>query len=88
MAAQALPLGRATSQGDTAASREGRSHRRRAARERRGRILELLDEQRSVRVSSLSRALGVSQMTIRRDLELLDAEGLATRAFGGALRRL
>jgi DeoR/GlpR family transcriptional regulator of sugar metabolism len=81
MAARALPLG-------TAAPRAGRSHRRKAARERRGRILELLDEQRSVRVSSLSRALGVSQMTIRRDLELLDAEGLATRAFGGALRRL
>jgi len=59
----------------------------RAALERRVRILELLDEQRSVRVSSLSRVLGVSQMTIRRDLERLDAEGLATRAFGGALRR-
>jgi len=66
----------------------GGPRRSRTALERRGRILELLDEQRSVRVSSLSRALGVSQMTIRRDLELLDTEGLATRAFGGALRRL
>jgi hypothetical protein len=31
--------------------------------------------------------LGASQMTIRRDPDFLDAERLALRAFGGALRR-
>ena len=39
--------------------------------ERQGRILEMLAEQRSVRVSALSDLLGVSEMTIRRDLERL-----------------
>ena len=37
--------------------------------ERRARIVELLQERRAVRVSLLSDDLGVSEMTIRRDLE-------------------
>jgi len=57
------------------------------AGQRRARILEALSERGAVRVSSLSAALGVSQMTIRRDLERLDREGLARRAFGGAIVR-
>jgi predicted ArsR family transcriptional regulator len=71
------------------ACRARRAHSVRQARaaERRAGIVELLRERRSVRVSSLSAALGVSQMTIRRDLERLDGEGLATRAYGGALAR-
>jgi DNA-binding transcriptional ArsR family regulator len=71
------------------AGRARRAHGLRQARaaERRADIVELLRERRSVRVSSLSAALGVSQMTIRRDLERLDGEGLATRAYGGALAR-
>ncbi len=64
-----------------------RGLRQARAAERRADIVELLRERRSVRVSSLSAALGVSQMTIRRDLERLDGEGLATRAYGGALAR-
>jgi DeoR/GlpR family transcriptional regulator of sugar metabolism len=73
----------------TAAGRheEPRSRRRAAATARRSRILELLDDRPSVRVSSLAASLGVSQMTVRRDLDALDSEGLARRAFGGALRR-
>ncbi len=57
------------------------------AAERRAHIIALLDERRAVRVSSLSALLGVSQMTIRRDLDHLDLEGLATRAHGGAIAR-
>ncbi len=44
--------------------------------ERQGRILEILSDQRAVRVASLSEILAVSEMTIRRDLERLEAKGL------------
>ena len=53
--------------------------------ERQGRILEILAEQRGVRVSALSELLGVSEMTIRRDLERLETEGLLSRTHGGAI---
>ena len=55
--------------------------------QRRARIWELLQERRAVRVSSLSEDLGVSEMTIRRDLERLEAEGVLVRTHGGALLR-
>jgi DeoR family transcriptional regulator, fructose operon transcriptional repressor len=53
--------------------------------ERRARIVETLNERRAVRVSSLSEDLGVSEMTIRRDLERLAAEGALSRTHGGAI---
>ena len=53
--------------------------------ERRARIVELLQERRAVRVSVLSADLGVSEMTIRRDLERLEQEGLLSRMHGGAI---
>jgi DeoR family transcriptional regulator, fructose operon transcriptional repressor len=53
--------------------------------ERRRRIAEILVERRAVRVSSLSADLRVSEMTIRRDLERLEAEGLLSRTHGGAI---
>jgi DeoR family transcriptional regulator, fructose operon transcriptional repressor len=53
--------------------------------ERQGRILEILAEQRGVRVSALSDLLGVSEMTIRRDLERLETEGRLSRTHGGAI---
>jgi DeoR family fructose operon transcriptional repressor len=53
--------------------------------ERRARIVELLKERRAVRVSLLSDDLAVSEMTIRRDLERLEAEGLLSRTHGGAI---
>jgi DeoR family transcriptional regulator, fructose operon transcriptional repressor len=55
--------------------------------ERQGRILEILAEQRGVRVSALSDVLGVSEMTIRRDLERLENDGLLSRTHGGAILR-
>jgi DeoR family fructose operon transcriptional repressor len=55
--------------------------------ERQGRILEILAEQRGVRVSALSELLGVSEMTIRRDLERLESDGLLSRTHGGAILR-
>jgi DeoR family fructose operon transcriptional repressor len=53
--------------------------------ERRARIVEILNERRAVRVSSLSDDLGVSEMTIRRDLERLASEGALSRTHGGAI---
>ena len=42
---------------------------------------------RSVRVATLSEDLGVSEITIRRDLRLLEQEGVLARTHGGAVRR-
>ncbi len=53
--------------------------------ERRARIVELLEERRAVRVSLLSENLSVSEMTIRRDLERLEQEGVLSRTHGGAI---
>jgi DeoR family transcriptional regulator of aga operon len=50
-------------------------------------ILERLAENGSVAVGVLARDLGVSSATIRRDLELLDAQRLVTRTHGGAVAR-
>ncbi len=53
--------------------------------ERRNRILELLRAQGSVRVSTLGELLGVTEVTIRRDLERLERQGLLERTHGGAI---
>ena len=53
--------------------------------ERHRRIHELLREQRVVRVSVLSEQLGVSEVTIRRDLEVLERRGMLERTHGGAV---
>ena len=55
--------------------------------ERRARIVTALRAQRAVRVSTLSEALGVSEITIRRDLMLLEQEGVLARTYGGAVLR-
>ncbi|MGA8205581.1 MAG: DeoR/GlpR family DNA-binding transcription regulator [Woeseiaceae bacterium] len=51
---------------------------------RRGRILEWLREEGSARVSVLAQALAVSEVTVRQDLEKLEAEGHIVREHGGA----
>jgi len=53
--------------------------------ERRARIVDILKERGAVRVSSLSEDLGVSEMTIRRDLERLGSDGVLSRTHGGAI---
>ncbi len=52
--------------------------------QRRQRLLEQLERQRSVRVMDLAAALGVSEITIRRDLDDLATEGRIERFHGGA----
>ena len=53
--------------------------------ERRARIVSALRDQRAVRVPALSEDLGVSEITIRRDLLLLEREGVLDRTYGGAV---
>jgi DeoR family transcriptional regulator, aga operon transcriptional repressor len=53
--------------------------------ERRRAILDLLVRQGRVLVNDLSRHLGTSQVTIRKDLEILHAQGQVHRTHGGAL---
>jgi DeoR/GlpR family transcriptional regulator of sugar metabolism len=54
------------------------------ARQRQTMILERVREEGAVRVADLVRALGVSDMTIRRDLEVLHERGLIEKVHGGA----
>ncbi len=55
------------------------------ALERQKRILELLSIEGAVMVSRLSTELGVTEETVRRDLEKLEAKELLRRTHGGAL---
>ena len=47
-------------------------------------VLEILREQGRVDVSQLRESLGVTEMTIRRDLEVLESDGALKRIHGGA----
>ena len=53
--------------------------------ERQHRILQILEKTPTVRVSELSGSLGVSEATIRRDLDHLHDTGLIQRIHGGAV---
>jgi DeoR/GlpR family transcriptional regulator of sugar metabolism len=55
------------------------------AEQRRGAILEELGSIGSVSVAELSKKLGVSDMTIRRDLEELSGRNLLRKVHGGAI---
>ncbi len=54
------------------------------ARQRQGLILERIRQVGAVRVADLVRELEVSDMTVRRDLEILQAAGLLEKVHGGA----
>ena len=53
--------------------------------ERRNNILEKLQKERRVVVSELSQLYKVSDETVRRDLEKLEADGYAIKSYGGAV---
>ena len=55
------------------------------AEQRKQRILDLLKENDTVRVTNLSRQFGVSEVTIRTDLEDMEKKGLLSRIHGGAV---
>ncbi|MBT2758828.1 DeoR/GlpR family DNA-binding transcription regulator [Mesobacillus foraminis] len=53
--------------------------------ERQRKLLELVNERLSIRVSELSKIFSVTEETIRRDLEKLEKEDLLRRSHGGAV---
>lgn len=55
------------------------------AKERQRKIVEIVNEKSSVRVSELSKEFSVTEETIRRDLEKLEAAQLLQRSHGGAV---
>ena len=57
------------------------------ASERHKLILERIETQNSVSVADLCALIGVSEMTIRRDLRILSAGGLLQRVHGGAIAK-
>ncbi len=56
-----------------------------SAEERRESIIKAVQQQGKVRVADLSREFGISEVTIRNDLELLETQGLLNRVHGGAI---
>jgi DeoR/GlpR family transcriptional regulator of sugar metabolism len=52
--------------------------------ERRSRIADLVKEKGIVRIADLAVSLGVSEITIHRDLEFLQNQGILTKLRGGA----
>jgi DeoR/GlpR family transcriptional regulator of sugar metabolism len=67
------------------ASPEAEEGSRMLAKHRQSLILEDIRRAGSVRVSDLTQRLGVSDMTIRRDLEVLAKSGLIEKVHGGAV---
>lgn len=57
------------------------------AAERRRAILAALQSGGAVRVSDLASSLSVSEMTVRRDLDVLDSQDLLHKVHGGAVTR-
>lgn len=55
--------------------------------DRRNYIMDLVNTKGSVLVSEISYEMGVSEVTIRADLRLLEERGLLTRFHGGAAKR-
>src|ERR1700681_992717 len=53
---------------------------------RRRQIVEALREHEEVQVTALAVDLGCSEMTVRRDLEALESDGVLRRVHGGATR--
>ncbi len=54
---------------------------------RRERMVELIAERQFVRVSDLSEAFGISDVTVRSDLDVLDEARAVRRVRGGAMAR-
>ena len=51
--------------------------------ERKNKIKELIFEKKAMKISELSNEIGVSEMTIHRDIKPLIAEGVVIKTFGG-----
>ena len=55
--------------------------------ERQGKIVHLVNENKSMTIQMLMKALDASESTIRRDLSELDEKGLVEKVYGGAVAK-
>ncbi|HDQ14517.1 MAG TPA: DeoR/GlpR transcriptional regulator [Sediminispirochaeta sp.] len=55
--------------------------------DRQARIQKMIQEKGIVKVGELSKLFGVTELTIRRDLDVLEAQGILDRTHGGAILR-
>ena len=58
-----------------------------SAKERRALILQMLEQQQEVQVTEISRLTGISEVTIRKDLTILQNRHLLLRTRGGAMKK-
>ena len=58
-----------------------------SAKERRALILRMLEQKEEILVTEISRETGISEVTIRKDLTILQNRHLLIRTRGGAMRR-
>lgn len=58
-----------------------------SAKERRALILQMLEQKPEVQVTEISRETGISEVTIRKDLTILQNRHLLLRTRGGAMRK-
>lgn len=58
-----------------------------SAKERRALIMRQLEKKEEVSVTELSRETGISEVTIRKDLTILQERNLLVRTRGGAMRK-
>ncbi len=73
---------------DQRASGEGASPRVLVPVDRRHLILERVADEQTIHVGALARELGVSEMTIRRDIRRLERDGFLRQTYGGATAHL
>jgi DeoR family fructose operon transcriptional repressor len=55
--------------------------------ERQKRLLEIIKEQKTAQLEALAESLGVSSSTVRRDIEVLEQQGVVERTHGGVIFR-
>lgn len=58
-----------------------------SAKERRALIMRMLEQKEEILVTDISRETGISEVTIRKDLTILQNRHLLLRTRGGAMRR-
>ena len=56
-------------------------------RDRRNQIVEMLNQQQTVKNSDLMERFGISIETVRRDLAYLEEQGILERIYGGAVKK-
>ena len=54
--------------------------------ERKKMILDILNTENKVEVTKLAERLGVSEVTVRRDLSIMEEQGLLAKTYGGAVK--